>query len=99
MMWIRILAFILMRILTLSGSRLNLHSSRVSLHGSIASLNRFSVSLPRCGHIRYLFCLHSASDPDPAFHLFADPDPTFHMMRIRIRLPKMMWIHVDPDLG
>jgi hypothetical protein len=55
----------------------------------MASLNRFSVRLR--GRVD--------ADPDPAFHRDADPGPAFHMMRIGIRFPRMMRIHVDPDLG
>jgi hypothetical protein len=36
-------------------------------------------------------------DLDPAFYFYGDPDQLFTLMRIRIRLPKMMLIHGDPD--
>jgi hypothetical protein len=37
------------------------------------------------------------ADPDPAHHFDAGPDPDFYLMRIRIRVPKTMQIHADPD--
>jgi hypothetical protein len=42
---------------------------------------------------------HFDVDPDPAFHFDKDPDPAFHFdeIRMRIQLPKMMRIHVDPE--
>jgi hypothetical protein len=33
------------------------------------------------------------ADLDSAYHFDADPDPEFYLLRIRIRVPKMIWIH------
>ncbi len=46
---------------------------------------------------------HFNADPDPAFLFDADPNPEFYLMRMRIRIlmrirvPKRMRIHADPD--
>jgi hypothetical protein len=45
--------------------------------------------------------LQTVVDPDPAtdpaYHFDADPHPNFYLMRMRIKVTKMMRIHLDPD--
>jgi hypothetical protein len=55
--------------------------------------------------LRLLLPFHFDADPDPAFPFDENPETAFHfdadpvstLMRIRIQLPKMMRINVDPD--
>ncbi len=86
-MWVRILAFILMRILNLNGSRMNLHSSRLSLHGSIVSHNRCSVGLRG----RITFTVYIWLGSGSSFSPWCGSGSG-------IRHPEMMRIQVDPDL-
>jgi hypothetical protein len=48
-------------------------------------------------HIPYILACHLQinADPDPAYHFHVDPD--FYLIRMRIQVTKMIWIHADPD--
>jgi hypothetical protein len=53
-------------------------------------------------YIPYTLACHLQIDAEPvsgpAYHFGADlyPDPDFYLMRMRIHVTKIMWIHSDP---